>query len=111
MITAKNLQYELKMAHLLCFSEEWRLKIEFNQDDGNLQSKKTFSIATGSISCNDGNLFNEIQAKGIIIGLVDTETFKGFYNLNPFNFKHWDLKYCGLLIAGKMIRWGETASP
>lgn len=64
---------------------------------------KTFNIATGSLSYNEENLFTGVLPKRIVIGMVDAESFEGAYNLNPFNFKHKNLKYCSLLVDGKMI--------
>jgi hypothetical protein len=65
-------------------------------------SMKSFNIAAGLMSC-DENIFNGVLPKRIVIGLVDSDAFEGAYNKNPFNFKHYDLKYCGLLQDGKMI--------
>ena len=64
---------------------------------------KTFNISTGSLSCNEENLFTGILPKRIVIGIVDARSFEGGYLYNPFNFKHKNLKYCSLLVDGKMI--------
>ena len=64
---------------------------------------KTINIATGSLSMNDENLFNGILPKRIVLGFVKSTAFEGAYNLNPFNFTHENLKYCSLLVNGKMV--------
>ena len=64
---------------------------------------KSFNVAMGSLSCNEENLFNGILPKRLVIGMVDSESFEGKYSLNPFNFKHKNLKYCSLLVDGKML--------
>ncbi len=64
---------------------------------------KTINIATGSLSMNDENLFNGILPKRIVIGFVASAAFEGAYDKNPFNFFHQNLKYCSLLVNGKMV--------
>jgi len=44
-----------------------------------------------------------VLPKRIVIGMVEDQSFEGLYHLNPFNFKHKNLKYCSLLVDGKMI--------
>ena len=63
---------------------------------------KTYHIATGSLAWNEEGLFSGILPRRIVIGLVDGAAFDGAYHRNPFNFKHHNLKYCSLLIDGKM---------
>ena len=63
---------------------------------------KTYHIATGSLAWNEEGLFSGILPRRIVIGLVDGTAFDGAYHRNPFNFKHHNLKYCSLLIDGKM---------
>ena len=64
---------------------------------------RTFSVATGSLSYNDENLFTGILPKRVVFGIVSSKAFEGAYNLNPFNFEHKNLKYCSLLVDGKMV--------
>ncbi|XP_067939591.1 uncharacterized protein F54H12.2-like [Watersipora subatra] len=64
---------------------------------------KSFNIPSGSLSCNEENLFNGILPKRIFIGMVDARSFEGNFEYNPFNFKHKNLKYCSLLVDGKMV--------
>lgn len=63
---------------------------------------KTFSIATGSLSCNE-TLMSGVLPKRIVLGLVDSTACEGALNKNPFNFQNFDLTYCSLLQDGKMI--------
>jgi len=117
LLAAANSQYKLKITHASMFIR--RIKVNNGIQLRHIEmmekqlkpaiypirrvSMKTFSIATGSLSCNEENLFNGVLPKRIVIGLVDAQSFEGAYNLNPFNFKHKTLKYCSLLIDGKMI--------
>jgi ribonucleoside-diphosphate reductase beta chain len=64
---------------------------------------KSCNLATGSLSWNEENLFSGILPKRIVVGMVDAVSYEGAYNKNPFNFKHNNLKYCSLLLDGKMI--------
>ncbi|XP_067937309.1 uncharacterized protein F54H12.2-like [Watersipora subatra] len=64
---------------------------------------KSFNIPSGSLSCNEANLFNGILPKRIVIGMVDARSFEGYFEYNPFNFKHKNLKHCSLLVDGKMV--------
>lgn len=64
---------------------------------------KTFNISTGSLSWNEENLFQGVLPKRIVIGIVKSQAFEGAYNLNPFNFEHQNLKYCGLVVDGKNV--------
>lgn len=63
---------------------------------------QTFSVATGSLSCNE-SLVSGVLPKRIVIGLVESAACEGAMNKNPFNFKNFDLTYCSLLQDGKMI--------
>ena len=63
---------------------------------------KSYNIATGSLSWKEEGLFSGILPRRIVIGLVDATAFAGAYAKNPFNFKHHNLKFCSLLIDGKM---------
>ena len=49
---------------------------------------RTFSIATGSLSDNEANLFTGILPKRSLFGFVIFKAFEEAYNLNPFKFEH-----------------------
>ena len=55
------------------------------------------------MSFNEENLFKGILPKRIVIGLVDSASYEGAYNKNPFNFKNNNIQYCSLILDGKMI--------
>lgn len=64
---------------------------------------KSLTIPLGSLSITEENLYSGQLPKRIVIGLVDSDSFEGKYNKNPFNFKHFGLKYCSLYVNGKMV--------
>lgn len=64
---------------------------------------KSLTVPLGSLSITEENLFSGQLPKRIVIGLVDSDSFEGKYNKNPFNFKHFGLKYCSLYVNGKMV--------
>lgn len=66
-------------------------------------SMKSYNIANGSLSSNEENLFSGVLPKRIVIGLVNAANFEGAYNKNPFNFEHCNLKYCSLVVDGKLV--------
>jgi hypothetical protein len=67
-----------------------------------LQSKKALypftkkhitpiNISAGLISFNYDNSFNGMFPSRVAIGFIDSEAVAGSYQLNPFNFKHFNL--------------------
>lgn len=60
-------------------------------------------MATGSLSYNDADLFTVILPKRLVFASVSSKAFEGACNLNPFNFELKNLKYCSLLVDGKMV--------
>lgn len=63
---------------------------------------KSYNIATGSLSWKEESLFSGILPRRIVIGLIGAAAFAGAYEKNPFNFEHHNLKFCSLLVDGKM---------
>ena len=58
---------------------------------------KSISILIGSLPLNEKNLFRGQLPKGIIIGLVDPDSFEGVpAKKNQFNFRNFLLKNCFL---------------
>lgn len=39
----------------------------------------------------------------VVIGLVDSASFNGFYNTNPFNLKHFSLTYLSVNVEGRPV--------
>ena len=56
------------------------------------------------------NLFLSQLPTRIIIGLVESATFNGTFDKNPFNFKHHDLSFLSLFLEGKQIP-GKPLTP
>ena len=64
---------------------------------------KTCNIGTGSLSWSEENLFQGVMPKKIVVGLVKATAFEGAYAENPYNFQNFNLKFCSLLVDGKMV--------
>ncbi|VDH93853.1 Hypothetical predicted protein [Mytilus galloprovincialis] len=57
---------------------------------------RLISIPAGSLSFNYNNLFNGVRPTRVVIGFVDAEAAAGSYELNPFNFQHFNLSQIAL---------------
>lgn len=57
---------------------------------------RLISIPAGSLSFNYNNLFNGLRPTRVVIGFVDAEAAAGSYELNPFNFQHFNLSQIAL---------------
>ncbi|XP_033127094.1 uncharacterized protein F54H12.2-like, partial [Anneissia japonica] len=66
---------------------------------------KTLTIPTGNLSFTRESLFNGIQPSRLIVGLVSTEAFNGSYQLNPFNFHHYETNFVALHLDGETHPW------
>lgn len=64
---------------------------------------KTFSIATGMLSHTQDNLFLSQTPSRIVIGLVESASFNGAANKNPFNFKPFGLSFLSLNLDGRQV--------
>ena len=64
---------------------------------------KSLTVPIGSLSLTEENLFSGQMPKRIVVGIVDSSSYEGKYEKNPFNFKHFGLKYCCLYVNGKML--------
>ncbi|KAJ7310342.1 hypothetical protein JRQ81_007251 [Phrynocephalus forsythii] len=65
---------------------------------------KVFSIAAGSLECNQENLFFLGQLpKKLVIGFVENAAFSGGYTNNPFNFKHFNVNFVALYVDGVQV--------
>ena len=63
-------------------------------------SVRPYSIPAGSLSSTQDNLFLNQIPNRIIIGLVDSDTYNGHFQKNPFNFKHYGLNFISLYVNG-----------
>lgn len=57
---------------------------------------RLISIPAGSLSFSYNNLFNGLRATRCVVGFVDSESCSGSYELNPFNFQHFNLSQIAL---------------
>lgn len=64
---------------------------------------KTITIGTGIQSKSIDNLFLGQMPKRCIIGMVKSPAFNGDFNLNPFNFEHFDFNYLCLYLDSVQI--------
>jgi hypothetical protein len=63
----------------------------------------TFTIPSGNLSINKDNVVMGQMPRRMVIGLVSNAAFNGGMNLNPMEFKHHDLNYLTLHVAGEQI--------
>ena len=64
---------------------------------------KVFSIPKGNMMANQENLFLGQLPKRVVIGMVENKAFNGDMEMNPFNFRHFDVNYLALHVDGKQI--------
>ena len=62
---------------------------------------KVFSVASGTMSVNQENLFLGQLPKRLVVGCVDNKAFNGDYSRNPFHFKHNQLAFLALYVDGQ----------
>ena len=60
-------------------------------------------IKAGGVIDVTTNFFNGVYPKCIIVGLVDHLAYSGTYELNPYNFQHFDVSECALISNGASI--------
>jgi hypothetical protein len=63
----------------------------------------SYTIPHGSLHYDKDNLFRSQMPKLVIFGLVSNAAFSGAYNLNPFNFHHFNVNYIALHREGESI--------
>jgi hypothetical protein len=64
---------------------------------------RVFSLAQGSFSFREDNLFVDKLPNKVIIGFVRAEAFNGSYAYNPFYFEHLKLTFLALHYQGRQI--------
>ena len=64
---------------------------------------KVFSIPKGNMMANQENLFLGQLPKRVVIGMVENKAFNGDKEMNPFNFRHFDVNYLAMHVDGKQI--------
>ena len=71
---------------------------------------KTFTIPAGNLDASQESLFSGQLPTRIVIGCVQNRGFNGAYNLNPFNFEHFNLTQVKIYLDGQQhsIRPLET---
>ncbi|GFY04092.1 uncharacterized protein F54H12.2 [Trichonephila clavipes] len=64
---------------------------------------KTFTLSSGLKSVIIPNAMNGILPSRMVFGLISNSAFNGYFKLNPFNFKNYNLSYISLLDNGVQI--------
>ncbi|XP_072021177.1 uncharacterized protein F54H12.2-like [Amphiura filiformis] len=64
---------------------------------------KSFTVPQGDLSITKEGLFTGQLPTRLVVGLVDNRAFNGTYNLNPYNFQHFDLNKFGVYINGQQV--------
>ncbi|GFR69125.1 Gypsy retrotransposon integrase 1 [Elysia marginata] len=64
---------------------------------------KAFSVGQGQLSFVEDNLFTGQVPKRLIFGMVDSASFNGTYEKNPFHFKHNSINYLSLCVDGRQV--------
>lgn len=64
---------------------------------------KMFAVPQGNMQINKENLFLGQLPTRLVIGFIKNGAFHGKYELNPFNFQHFNATYVCLHVGGKTI--------
>jgi hypothetical protein len=64
---------------------------------------KTYAIAQGEFSITADDLFQGEVPKRLILTLISSDSLNGSFSKNPFNFKNYDLNFCGFYIDGQSL--------
>ncbi len=64
---------------------------------------KSFTISQGNLSSVKEGLFTGQLPSRLAIGLVDNAAYNGAYNLNPYNWQHFNLNKLGVYVDGQNI--------
>jgi hypothetical protein len=62
---------------------------------------KSYAIASGQYSMTVDDLFQGDVPKRLTLCLVSSESLSGSCTKNPFNFKHYDVNFCGFYVDGQ----------
>jgi hypothetical protein len=62
---------------------------------------KTFAIASGQYSLTADDIFQGNVPKSLTVALVSSEALNGSFNKNPYNFKNYDVNFCGFYVDGQ----------
>ncbi|GFW16560.1 uncharacterized protein F54H12.2 [Trichonephila clavipes] len=64
---------------------------------------KVYSIPKGSMSFIQDNIFSGQMPKKLFVGCVDNEAFHGAFSKSPYEFKHFNLNFIGVYVAGQPV--------
>ena len=66
---------------------------------------KVIHLPQGQRSFTHENLFLGHLPKRIVFGIVDNRSYNGDMTMNPFNFRHCNLKFLAVHLDGQQIPW------
>lgn len=96
-LRTKELNTSLALAH-----EAMLLKKNYRYER-KLTTMKTHHIPAGTSSMLIDNLYLGELPERIVVGLIRDDAINGHYNLNPFNFEHYDLNYIVVKVNGEQV--------
>lgn len=64
---------------------------------------KTYAIARGQYSLTVDDIFQGLVPKNVKMGLVSSAALNGSFSKNPFNFKHYNVNFCGFYVDGQSM--------
>ena len=64
---------------------------------------KTFIISAGNLSLRKDNVYNGLEPKTFVFGMVDSAAFNGAYRKNPYNFRTYTTSFLGVTVNGKAV--------
>ena len=62
---------------------------------------KTYTIPAGNLNSVQENMFSGPLPTRVVMGFVDNAAYNGSYALNPFNFKHYNMRNLTLYVDGQ----------
>lgn len=71
----------------------------------------TYTVPQGSHSYIQENLFRGNVPKFAVVALVDNAAFNGSYQMNPFDFDHFNVNFVGLYCDGQALPYRTGYRP
>ena len=64
---------------------------------------KKYTIPAGLSTANTPNIIHGTLPRQMVIGFVRADALNGQYNLNPFNFQHFDCSFIAIRVNGMQV--------
>ena len=62
---------------------------------------RTFNIAEGNFGMNIEDIWQGEVPSKLVVALVKSQAYNGYYHLNPFHFEHFDVSDIGFFVNGE----------